>query len=82
MQRISHAPLIDQSLAYLAGVVTVLFFGLAAFAVSSADLDLSLVSDDEVKVEAAQFPSENDPDMDIFAAGCNGKSANTVCEAR
>ena len=81
MQRISHAPIIDQSLAYLAGIVTVLFFGLAAFAVSSADLDLS-ISDDEVKVEAAQFTPENDPEMDIFAAGCNGKSANTLCESR
>ncbi len=81
MQRISHAPIIDQSLAYLAGIVTVLFFGLAAFAVSSADLDLSL-ADDDVKVEAAQFPSGNDADMDLFAAGCNGKSANTLCETR
>ncbi len=80
MQRISEAPLVDQSLAYLAGVVTVLFFGLAAFAVSSADLDLSLASDDEVRVEAAQFPSGSDPDMDIFAAGCNGKSSKALCE--
>ncbi len=82
MQRISQAPIVDQSLAYLAGVVTVLFFGLAAFAVSSADLDLSLNLNDDVKVEAAQFPSGNDPEMDIFAAGCNGKSANTLCEIR
>lgn len=74
--------MIDQSLAYLAGVVTVLFFGLAAFAVSSADLDLTLGLNDDVKVEAAQFPSGTDADMDIFAAGCNGKSANTLCETR
>lgn len=82
MQRISQTPIIDQSLAYLAGLLTVLFFGLAAFSVSSADLDLSLGMDDDVKVEAAQFPSGSDPDMDIFAAGCNGKSAKTLCEAR
>lgn len=82
MQRMSEAHFVDQSLAYLAGIVTVLFFGLAAFAVSSADLDLSLSLDDEVKVEAAQFTPDNDPDMSIFAAGCNGKSTKTLCEPK
>jgi hypothetical protein len=80
MQRISSAPFLDLSLAYFVGAVTVLTFGIAALAVSAGDFNLALDFDDEVKVEAAQFPSETDPDMDIFAAGCNGKSEKKLCK--
>lgn len=80
MQRISHAPIFDQSLAYLAGIVSVLFLGIVAFAVSSSDLGFAMDYEDEVKVEAAQFPSDTDLEMSIFAAGCDGKSAKDSCK--
>src|SRR4051812_31378409 len=82
MNRISEAPLFDHSLAYFVGAISVMFFALVVFAIPHADIDSVIGFHDEVKVEAAQFPFPPAHDMDIFAAGCNGKVAKTPCKTR
>lgn len=76
------APFFDHSLAYLAGAITVVCLGLVVRAIPHAEIDSMFAADDEVKVEAAQFPFPPASDMDIFAAGCNGKVAKTPCKAK
>lgn len=82
MQRLSTAPLLDHSIAYLVGAISVIGFAGAVFAIRANDLDMRLNLEDEVKVEAAQFPFSPHHEIDIFAAGCNGKAAKTPCPAR